>query len=315
MGTMKTAIIAVAATAGLLLTGCSREELDTRGEIRLGVRSTATRAAIDNVTDLSQYAGSKVGVIGVETPGTGSAWDGTLTMPNVQTTSIDTDGTLYWSGKYYYPLDGTSVRFCAYHPYAATGTSGANYVEQGSGNTAPALHFTITGAEDVMYAVPVAGSRDQRPDKLDFRHVLTRLQFKLDDPNGNLTGQTLEGITVRGAHSCSTMNIETGARGPWTIEQDLSMELTPVAISAESAPQAIDGSIMLEPDQSDFTIDIATSGGTISDVKIKPTAAGARFEAGKCYEITLKFLKQTEIELSATVKPWEFGGTGEGVVE
>ena len=314
MWTMKT-VAAVTMTAGLLLTGCSREDLDSRNEIRLGVRSTATRAAIDNVDDLSQYGGTKVGILGVETSETGGTWDGPLTMPNVRTTSIGSDGTLYWSGTYYYPLDGTAVRFCAYHPYADTGTTGANYLELASGNTAPTLHFTISGAEDVMYATPVAGSRDRKADKLDFHHVLTQLQFIIDDPNGNLTGQTLEGITVQSTHTRSTMNIETGALGAWSNEQDLVMEVSSTPIDAESAPQKIDAAIMLEPNQSDFSITVKTSGTTISDVKIKPSTEGAKFEAGKRYAITLKFLKQTEIELSATVQPWEFGGTGEGVVE
>lgn len=308
-----------------LCVGCStKEDLDSRAVIRLGVENT-TRASIDNVGELAQYAGDKVGIVGMETttqvPPVG-VWDGVLLMNNVKTTSIDADGTLHWAGAYYYPMDITHfVKFCAYHPYAVSGTSGANYLRASSDNTAPVLHFTLTGQEDVMYASPVVGNYSVAPGKLSFKHALTQLSFELDDPDGTFSGVTLNGITVQEANTTCSMNIETGALGEWGNPKSLELPgIANIPINAVGSKQVIDGEIMLQPGLSSFAITVKTSIGDFADITVTPTSNGdgspaTVFSAEQAYRITLRFAKKSPIAMTASVTEWVFGGTGSGVVE
>lgn len=308
-----------------LCAGCStKEDLDSRALIRLGVRN-ATRASIDNVGDLAQHAGDKVGIVGMETtsqvPPAG-VWDGVLLMKNVRTTSIDADGTMHWAGAYYYPMDVTHfVKFCAYHPYAAEGASGDNYLQIPSDNTAPVLNFTLTGQEDVMYASPVVGNYSVAPDKLSFRHALTQLTFELDDPDGNFSGVTLNGITIQEANTTCSMNIETGALGEWGNPKSLDLpNIANIPIDAVDAKQTIAGEAMLQPGLPSFSITVKTSAGDFSDVTVTPSqnsdgTPATAFAAEQSYRITLRFAKKSPIAMTATVTEWQFGGTGSGLVE
>lgn len=308
----------------LVMSSCfTKEELDSRGVIRLGV-SAPTRAAVNDMTDLSQYSGDKVGIFGLEidrsTPVLG-AWSGNLVMRDVRTSSVGTDGKLHWAGTYYYPLEETRyVEFFAYHPHADIGTDGDNYVEMSGSDDAPTLFFTLDGSQDVMYAGPVIGNIATAPGKLQFRHALTRLTFALDDSFGSFVGGKLTGITFQQVNTKGSMNIENGALGAWSDKQDLAMSMSPTDIDAVSHVQSIEGDMMLQPGQKEFFITVHTSYGTIPNVRITPktNADGSPadvFAAAQSYRITLKFDKKQEIESSATVEDWQFGGYGAGVVQ
>lgn len=330
-------IVTLAARASVIvacawvMTSCfTKEELDSRGVIRLGVSAPAShtalssRAAVNNVNDLAQYGGDKVGVFGLEidlpTPVLG-AWSGNLVMNDVKTSAIDADGKLHWAGTYYYPLEETRyVEFFAYHPYAEIGTEGDNYVEMSGSDDAPVLFFTLDGSQDVMYAGPVVGNVSTAPGKLKFRHALTRLTFALYDPDGGYAGAALNGITFQQVNTRGSMNIENGTLGAWSETQDLTMNMTPTAIDAIAQPQNIEGDMMLEPGQSEFFITVHTSDGDVRNVRIMPKtnadgSAADVFAAARSYRITLKFDKKQDIESSATVEDWQFGGYGFGVVE
>lgn len=162
---------------------------DGRAVIRLGAKSP-TRA-VNLFEDLSA-AGNNVGILRhsdfrrfVRHSIGRSQWGGVLRMDNVRTTSIDAlTGNISWAGNYYYPAEEeSSVEFCAYHPYAPVGTSseGRFFVEAPASGHAPVLHFSLSGREDVMFATPVTGSRNSRPQGLEFRHVLTQLRFQVID--------------------------------------------------------------------------------------------------------------------------------------
>jgi len=179
----------------------------------------------------------------------------------------------------------------------------------------------LGGQEDVMYAGPVVGSCNVKPDKLTFKHVLTQLTFELDDPDGNFAGATLEGITFQEVNTRSSMDIETGRLGAWSEPKSLDMPgIAGLPIAATAAKQVIDSEIMLQPGLSEFSITVKTSVGTFTDVKITPTqnsdgSAATTFGAEQSYRISLRFAKKTVISLGATVEAWKFGGTGAGVVE
>ncbi len=319
--------MAVAACASVLASCSTETDLESRGVIRLGVSEPASRAAINSVADLSQYGKDKVGVFGLEidrnAPVLG-AWSGNLVMKNVRTSDIDAAGTLHWTGTYYYPLEKEHyVEFFAYHPYAEITESGSSYVEFTGTDAAPVLHFTVDGSQDVLYTDtehPVIGNIASAPDKLRFRHALTRLTFALSDPDGGYAGATLNGITFQQVNTSGSMNIENGRLDTWSAPLDLPMPMSPVAIDAQDQIQAVSGEMMLEPGRKEFFITVHTSYGDVPNVRITPktNADGSTadtFAAEQSYRITLKFAKKQTIQLSAAVEEWKFGGYGYGVVQ
>ncbi len=327
--TMDLKFLCGALVACVALAGCStKEDLDTRGEIRLGV-ANATRAAIDNVSDLATLAGDNIGIYGVKTAAhssdKGADWTdavfsetapeaGGLIMNNVQTSSIDADGRIHWAGTYYYPLDeNTGVKFCAYHPFTANVTAPA-------AGQAPVANFTLTGAEDLMYATPVVGWRTKTDaTNLHFNHVLTQLTFVLSDAEGNFVGKNLEAIKFTGVNTTGKMNIETGEISDWATPAELSVggiatggvEITE---TVKTTGQAVGSEIMLQPGLASFLITVTIDGTEYKDIRIRPNAPAMKFEDGKSYEITLIFKEKKEIGVSATVEDWKFGGTGYGEV-
>jgi len=330
--TMDLKFLCGALIAFVAMCGCStKEELDTRGEIRLGVVAS-TRASIGSIDDLAAHAKSNIGIFGVKTAAhtsdVGADWTGTefnesnpeaggLIMNNVQTSDIDVSGNsgiLKWNGTYWYPLDETTgVKFCAYHPFTASVTAPA-------AGQAPVANFELTGAEDLMYATPVVGWRMKSDaTNLHFNHVLTQLTFVLSDPEGNFVGKKLTAINVIGVNTTGKMNIETGAITDWGTPADLSVgnlsegvEITAVAQSATC--QAVGSEIMLQPGQASFSITVTIDGKPYTGITIRPSAPATTFEAGKSYKITLIFKEKMEIGVSATVEAWVDGGTGYGEV-
>lgn len=305
-------------------------------EIRLGI-SGVTRAVVDDDLESLQAIGGAIGIYGVKTPGhtsaVGADWSstpfdddvadgGTLIMPNVQTSSIDDNKAIHWAGQYYYPLDDAAgVKFCAYHPYAAEGTSGANFVIAPAVGQAPVLNFTLTGSEDVMYATPAMGWRDKTDaTTLTFHHILTQLTFVLIDEEKNFEGKTVNGISIQDANTSAKMNIETGEVSDWGTPAAVSVpDSQGVAFTADAVPadentpakgQAIGSAVMLQPGQTSFKVTVEIDGTKYENITIRPKSPATAFEVGKSYKITLTFKQKTEIGVGAAVTPWELGGEG-----
>ena len=210
----------------LLLCACAeRESLLPDGLIRLGTRAdkstdVRTRASVNDLAGLVAV-GDRVGVYGVVTDRANASyaaltaeWDAAPLMNNVRTTKIDaTSGMLFWDGDYSYPPEENKrVKFCVYHPYAPVGTGGDNYVEAVAGHS-PVLHFKLTGAEDVMWAHPVTGSRRQVPSALIFEHKLTQLRFRLIDDEGEFAGVKVTGLLLTGVSTAATLRFGNGGTG------------------------------------------------------------------------------------------------------
>lgn len=324
--------IALQAAVCLLLGACTeREALSPEGIIRLGAGTNdysgmTTRASVNDLKGLSAV-GDCVGIYGVVTGRTDAAgalltdeWRATPLMDNVRTTGIDAaTGVLSWDGTYAYPLEADkSVKFCVYHPYAASDAGSGNYVEAAPG-ASPVLHFKLTGAEDVMWVQPVTGSRQQAPGALVFDHKLTQLRFRLVDEEGNYAGTRVTGMTFNGVNTVSTLGIETGELGEWSVPSDaVAFPLkTPVEVTGTSAkPQVLEGEVMLQPGQPVFRMTVTTDNkGVFRQVEIRPTGGETAFAAGRSYLVTLTFRERTAVALSAVVTPWVMAGYGEGTVE
>ena len=173
-----------------------------------------------------------------------------------------------------------------------------------------------------MCAEPVIGSRSRVPGPLEFRHVLTQLRFRLVDPEGAFAGETLDEIALLDVNTTGVMDVETGALGAWGDPAELAVPgiATVPLTGSEELPQEVGGEVMLQPDLSSFVIRVVTSRGSYDRVVIRPTSVMVEtgetsFAAGRSYLITLTFRPLTGISLSATVVPWQMGGTGSGVVQ
>ncbi|MCM1249811.1 MAG: fimbrillin family protein [Alistipes sp.] len=310
-----------------LFASCSRQDLELRSSdasvIRLGVAKIGTRTVVNDLDDLAKEGGN-VGIYGVEvataTPTPGDGWGNTLSMDNVRTTGIDAaNGAISWTGVYYYPLDHSHfVKFCAYYPYADQ-SNGFSVVAPAAGK-APVLNLKLDGTQDVMFAAPVTGNRTTAPAALRFEHALTQLHFKIEDVNKDLKDYEIRNIVFQEANTVSTMNIETGELGEWS--DPIEVEVPGIKgegiifDGGDSHSMAVGEPVMLQPGLESFKLRVETSGGTYSDVVIKPTAAiPAVFEAGRSYEITLLVDEQVEILVSVAVKDWIFGGTGSVIIK
>lgn len=318
----------------MFLSSCTKsDDVDSSLRIRLGVATPLqSRAAVNDLAGLSAV-GDRVGIYGMVTStssGTtlpGEVWGNTPLMDNVCTTSIDAStGAIGWASSYTYPVEENSyVRFCAYHPYAAAGLSGSNYVVAPAAGRAPELYFTLTGSEDVMYATPVTGSKSVTPGTLIFNHALTQIRFRIVDETGNFSGETLNAITFNGANTTSSLNLENGALGSWGTPSDaISAGVgAPVNITGTAAvPQEVGNPVMLQPGQASFSVKVATSKGTFGAVSIRPTSSTdggstteSSFAVGRSYLVTLIFRSLTQLAVTATVTPWIIDGTGEGIVQ
>lgn len=314
------------AFCGAFVSCSTKQDLDVRESeriIRLGAggvdETPRTKAVVNSLADLAATGvGDNIGICGVrvdsKTAAPGVGWGNVMPMDNVRTTGVSAvDGTMSWDGAYFYPLDDAYVKFCAYYPYASYEGNGRLRLDAPSTGKAPFLSFTLNGEDDIMYATPVDGRKDDAPKPLMFHHVLTQLTFEIIDDSGTLVGEKIQSIEVLDVNTSSTMNIETGALGTWGSNTNLFVSgIADVEILSTSA-QSIGRGIMLQPGLASFKVRVNTSVGSYN-ATIRPNSLDANgtketsFAAGRSYLISLRFDKSSELKASVEVQKWEFAG-------
>lgn len=327
----------VAALAVIVLASCSKEmetaEPDKgKTPILLGT-GVSTKAPVNTVTGLNDAG---IGIFGITTTNTTAAtsiadWTAAVILDNVKPASVKEDNGIVLPIPYYYPAQNTDyVKFMAFHPYAATGTSGDNYLEV-SAASAPVFHFTLTGQEDLMCAVPAIGNNETTtPPNLEFAHKLTQITFKVikhADMAGVSGTENLQitGIQFASANTTGSMNIEDGLVSGWATPGTLVAfneavhggKVTIPASTAEAAKVGVP--VMLQPGQAKFLLNVSTSSKTFTNVEVVPGDGDTEFKVGKSYDVTLTFNLASadpaeQIQLTASVQPWITGGTGSGSV-
>ena len=177
-----------------------------------------TRAPVTTI-DASNL--SSVGIYAVREGSTAGQYLWTPTPFALNLTPSGISGNqISFNPKLYYPLGGKRVIFYGYYPRTTTtattgnsyyprttttATTGNNYITAPDNGIAPTYHFTLTGAEDVMYAVSTpTGSTSTSPVSLTFNHVLTQLRL-----NTSLLG-SLSSIKLVGVSNKGTLNIGSG---------------------------------------------------------------------------------------------------------
>ena len=191
----------------VFITGCSKEELISVEEevpidfqladVWLQTRAPVTAIDATNVTSMALY-----GVVDGSTAGT-FPWTSAPFISNMSPTGLSS-GFLQFSSKLYYPMGGRNVRFYAYYPIPATGSSD-NYIIPPSAGVPPAYRFKLTGQEDIMHAVSTSSASTSGAVSLTFNHKLCQVSLEVSALTGTITGITLGGVMNKG-----TMNLQTG---------------------------------------------------------------------------------------------------------
>lgn len=313
MNIMKNLVLSMLAIASIsVLSSCSSENdvIDevTGGdqvEIKLnaGTIDVKTKAPIIDLAGLAT-SGNKIGIYAIDD----NTWTATPRIAN-QSSSTDASGNITFddSKKYYYPGTG-DVNFYAYFPYEGTNITAP------SEGTAPSVSFTITGQEDLMYATSVSGNKTTPPTTaLQFNHALTQIQFKVKA--GTIPNDvTLTSIKVTGVNDQGKMDITTGTLSEWKKSGSAAFDASVTGTPTIATEASVGSPIMLQPEQTSFTIEVVTSMGTYSNISITPTGGDSQFAVGKAYNVLLTF-NATEITVKADVTTWTPNGTGEGKVE
>ncbi len=305
---MKKMILSLLAIAAMTsCTTTSEDEIDPNApvEIKLGasILETIARSAGDNIPeagfDFSLYA---------YTDAWGATSNGYSDITNIATKAAKSGAITIGDGitTYYYPTNDTEVKFYGYAPRIENPTTGDK--------VAPTLTWSITGTEDITYATATSkrSTASTNVPNLNFKHLLTKLNFKVDKVNAGFPADiTLTSITINGAKTNATLDITTGRLTFNDITGNLSATITGTPTIADNAEL---GSIMLAPGSTSYSITVVTTSGTYDNITISIDNSKT-FDAGSQYDILLTFSPK-QMSGTAEMTDWTSSGdSGKGSVE
>lgn len=264
----------------LLLTSCSNdmdEEFTDNRELLVPVRlaiseiNPNTRAVVNGIGDITA---SNLGIYEVaEGTTTGTfPWTATPLLTNAAPSSFN-GNQLTFSPKLYYPLGGRKVIFYGYYP-RTTATSGTNYITAPGNGVAPTFNFTLTGQEDIMYAIstPNGSSTPGATVTLTFNHKLTQIIL-----NTSALGSLLTSVKILSVKNTGTMNLETGV---------ISYGSGTADIMFNKAGLTATNPLMVPADVASYTLEASILGLLVPRrYLIKPTSGN--FLAGTVYTISI----------------------------
>jgi len=222
------------------------------------------------------------------------------------TLSISKGNTIkFGNGRYYYPVDGSTVNFYAFTP------RGTESLAAGVG-TSPIVNFSMTGQEDIMWASSTGykiGSNAAVHPVLNFSHQLTQLQFKFIAGANYPTNNKVVSLTVNSQPTNACMTVGTGVcifSGSADM-QALSSANRIKGIGIKATPGTNANSPVMTnvaSGTSAYLLTIVVSQGngqpnvTYTNVPVNITTV-----AGNAYMLTLKF-SSTAVTVSATASDW-----------
>lgn len=293
------------------LASCSSEEVlnepvdsNKPVEIKLtaGVLDVTTKAPIEAG---STFLPSIVGWEGTVAPTTGEPkW---TTEPDAAITAGNgTSITL--KDKQYYNADGTTHTYiCAFYPKGTLTADGATTFSNTKGDVDVMLTDGIVDAGVKPASTPTAKA-------LQFKHMLTQLNFTATGDASLASGTKVTSIKVKGVKLPTGLNIFTGVLTVPDAASDVDVENVPTTTEIPTGSTLKLGDpIMINPlNATALTLDIVTSSGTFTDVPVILETSD-NGTGGTSYGIALTF-KQKEIAVTATVEAWT-SKTGSGTVE
>ena len=213
------------------------------------------------------------------------------------TTTGSSSFTVAAGNEMYYPMDGSTVNFIAYYPYAS-GTALATPLGVTIGTSQTAASQP---AFDLLWAKADNGgsgynkvSHKTTPVALTFVHKLAKIVMNCTaDPSvgSALTGMT---VTIKGMNTENTFNLSTGTLGN---SPDTPLPITPRTVTDGSVYDAI-----IMPDsyaaEDNITVEFTVSGETFTwDV------GATNFDGGNEYSYDV-ILTRTGVSVTGTISPW-----------
>lgn len=293
---MKKQILLSFLAAGLLLSGCSKNESGDpsdggRVPIRLGSGvAMVSKTPVNNGTEFT------AGIAGWENTSTETYAAAPLWNTTIQTTANATTAqAVTWTKQYYYNADeGTTTYMKAWYP---AGTL------SGTSVTFP----NTVGDVDALLAPVVSGTKNNKDGKvLAFAHQTAQINFKVKAGTGLAANTKLRSIKIKSVQLPTGFDLKkTGAAAvTYATAADLTVPgITADATTIAATAASVGSPVMIKPITGNtFSIDVETNNATYTGKTV--TVTGSNIEAGTAYDVTLTFTQST-IELKATVTAWK----------
>lgn len=293
---MKKQILLSFLAAGVLLSGCSKNESGApsdggRAAIRLG--SGVAMVSKAPVTSGTQF---EAGIAGWENTATETYAAAPLWNTTIQTTANAEEGqAVTWTAQQYYNADeNTTTYMKAWYPAGTlSGTS---------------VTFPNTdGSVDALLAPVVSGTKLNKDGKvLAFAHQTAQINFKVKAGEGLDPTTKLRSIKIKSVQLPTGFDLtKTGAAAvTYATAADLTVPgITSDATTITASAASVGSPVMIKPITGNtFSIDVETNNATYTGKTV--TVTGSNIEAGTAYDVTLTFTQST-VELKATVTAWK----------
>lgn len=307
MKTLVLSMISIAATVAAM-TACTSEsdeidnvvEAKVPIELKAGVMEISTKAAIE------QGKGFDATVIASATQDNYSKllW----ADKNAGDITVADGGAVSFTTDQYYPADGSTIYMVGIAPRPSETISAGK------------VDYTITGAEDIMLATEISGSKKEdvpTSKELNFNHLLTQLKIDVVAENQDASDAwgTITSIQVLDAATVLTLDINNksidAATAPDKKALDIQGFTTGMTIPTNTAGSA--GYSMLLPQASSVYQLLVKTSNNKTGVTITPEVI-TKLEASTAYTIKLTF-KSKNVEVTATSGEWKSDTSGSASVE
>lgn len=298
------ALLSLMASAALLPTSC-----DVKDPIYEAPVPVSLTAAIGDITPAPEgaskwEAGDAIGLCMIEAGS--NAVTATATTANgvfnyrYTAASAGTDVQMLPDGDAntaYFPGDGSTVDFLAYHPYAAAGAAEA----PGRDFRLP-VDVSLQPATDLLTARADGYHRLRPAVSLRFQHRLVKLIFTLK-PNDGVDATQLPGarLVIRGMNTKALCLLADGSIADAGAPRDIEVPLNASGTSGRAIvlPRAAAAGVS-------FVV-------TLADGREYTTLLGdaQALTAGTQNTVSLS-LDATPVDASISIGPWQEGGEGEG---
>lgn len=306
MKTLVLSMISIAATIAAM-TACTSEsdpinDITNPKDAKVEIKATAGIGSIDVETKATIDQGSALpGVQFVRSDGETAVWSDVNNINGTGDIAAGTPGSITFNPAQYYPKKG-KTSLIGYYP-SGTITSGV-------------VSFTINGTQDILCSNIVEADRANIETKptvsFELKHKLTQLKFKVKakdteaiDIWGTITSINLinQKTTAKLTLSSQNLAFETGST-PIAVASGLTQTLT-----ADEAGLDIGDPIMVEPEQTKYTVNVITSKNPEGvDIELTNVAG----TVSTAYTVLLTF-KGKNIDATGSIGAWtpDSNGTGE----
>lgn len=298
----------ISALALATLAACSKQEDSLPGgggrkiEVQAGLTATvSTKSDLTGSVEGETFPANTTKVFFV-TAYRGTAPDQDWSAPYFKEIAVNSGegSVLELAPAQYYPANGDKLYFYAYSPKAAS-------VTDGTGTTAPVVHYTIDGSQDILAAQDIRGiaSVAQAQPQLAFAHKLKQVVFRVMRDASFEEGVNITSVEILGAKTSANLALNTGALSWEAVTGDLTVYSDGQGREITAEPAVIGAPMMFEPGET-FTVRLVAGGVTYDDVAVTLTGERAG-EAGVAHEVTFTF-KRGAVAPAAQITEWTDGG-------